>query len=227
MAKDVAIYYHICYISEMKWQALLELVAEEPVFSSALLLSGKVSAPQVRLQLSRWVKDGRLIQLRRGLYVLAPVWQKIEPHPFLVANRLQRGSYVSLQSALAFHCMIPEHVPVVTSVGPGRPETVRNALGAFQFNHLARQLLFGYSQIEVAPRQFAFVASPGKALLDLIHLTPGADSVEYLGQLRLQNPDAINIANMFELAQRSGKPKLMRAVRLVDPLLEEERGESI
>ena len=211
----------------MKWQSLLELVADEPVFSSALLLSGNVSAQQVRLQLSRWVKDGRLIQLRRGLYTLAPVWRKVEPHPFLVANRLQRGSYVSAQSALAFHGIIPEYVPVVTSVGPGRPETVRNPLGAFQFNHLARQLLFGYSQIEVAPRQLAFVASPEKALLDLIHLTPGADSEEYLRQLRLQNPEAINLPRLLELAQRSGKPKLMRASQLVGPLLEEERGESI
>jgi predicted transcriptional regulator of viral defense system len=211
----------------MKWQSLLELVADEPVFPSALLLSGRVSAPQVRLQLSRWVKDGRLIQLRRGLYALAPVWRKVEPHPFMVANRLQRGSYVSAQSALAFHGMIPEYVPVVTSVGPGRPETVQNPLGAFQFIHLARQLLFGYSQVEVTPKQFAFVASPEKALLDLIHLTAGADSEKYLRQLRLQNPEALNMETMTELAKRSSKPKLIRATRLVGPLLEEERGESL
>lgn len=211
----------------MKWQSLLELVANEPVFSSALVLSGKVSAAQVRLQLSRWVKDGRLMRLRRGLYALAPVWRKLEPHPFLVANRLQRGSYVSAQSALAFHGMIPEHVPVVTSVGPGRPETVRNPLGAFEFHHLSPQLLFGYSQVEVAPKQVAFVASPEKALLDLVHLTAGAGSERYLRQLRLQNPEAFHMAVMTELAERSGRPKLIRAARFVGPLLEAESGESL
>jgi hypothetical protein len=123
--------------------------------------------------------------------------------------------------------MIPEYVPVVTSVGPGRPETVRNPLGAFQFNHLARQLLFGYSQVEVASKQFAFVASPEKAFLDLIHLTAGADSEKYLRQLRLQNPEAVTMTNMIELAQRSDKPKLIRAARLVGFLLDEERGESL
>lgn len=208
----------------MKWESLLKLVANEPVFSSALLLSGNVSARQVRLQLSRWVAAGRLLQLRRGLYALAPVWRKAEPHPFLVANRLQRGSYVSTQAALAFHGVIPEDVPVVTSVGPGRPETVRNTLGAFQFTHLAEGLLFGYTQLEVAPRQFAFVASAEKALLDLIHLTRGADSLEYLRELRLQNPEAINLSMIMDLAQRSAKPKLMRAARLVGPLLEAESG---
>ena len=79
----------------------------------------------------------------------------------------------------------------------------------------------------VAPRQFAFVAHPEKAFLDLIHLTSGADSEKYLRELRLQNPEAFNIAKMIELAQRSGKPKLMRTTRFVGPLLEEERGEPL
>jgi len=200
------------------------LVADEALFSSALLLAGDVSAALVRLQLSRWVKTGRLLQLRRGLYALSPTWRKVEPHPFLIANRLRRGSYVSLQSALAYHGVIPEHVPMVTSVGPGRPGTVRTPLGAFQFNHLAGTLLFGYSRVEIASRQFAFVASPEKALLDLVHLTPGSDSSGFLQELRLQNPASISLSTLDQLAQRSGKPKLVRAARLVRPLLAAEKG---
>ncbi len=211
----------------MDFESLLNLVADEPVFSSTLLLSGDASARQVRLQLTRWTKAGRLLQLRRGLYALAPTWRKVAPHPFLVANRIQRGSYVSLQSALAWHNMIPEHVPVVTSVGPGRPEKISNPLGAFQFNHLSGALLFGYSRTEVAPRQFAFVASPEKALLDLVHLTPGADANEWLTELRLQNPAAIRMPALNELAQRSGKPKLIRAAQRVGPLLTAENGEAL
>jgi predicted transcriptional regulator of viral defense system len=211
----------------MKWESLLVLVGSEPVFSSSLLLSGRVSAAQVRLQLSRWVKAGRLLQLRRGLYALSPVWRKVEPHLFLVANRLQHGSYVSLQSALAYHNAIPEYVPVVTSVGPGRPETRHNALGTFQFNHLAGGLLFGYAQTKVAPRQFAFVASPEKALLDLVHLTPGANSPDYLRELRLQNTDAMDMQVLRGLAERSGKPKLARAARILGSLICAEKGDSL
>jgi len=212
----------------MKWEGLLKLVANEAVFSSSLLLAGKVSAAQVRLQLSRWVKAGRLLKLRRGLYALAPVWQKAEPpHPFLIANALQRGSYVSLQSALAFHGVIPEHVPVVTSVGPRRPEAVRNKLGAFQFNHLGDGLLFGYKRLEVAPRQFAFVAGPEKALLDLVYLTAGADSPAFFRELRLQNPDAMSMQALLELAKRSGKSKLVRAAQIIVHLQADEDIEAL
>ena len=51
------------------------------------MLAGDVDPTDVRRQLSRWVTAGRLYRLRRGLYALAPPFQKVLPHPFLVANR--------------------------------------------------------------------------------------------------------------------------------------------
>ncbi|MFN2165798.1 MAG: hypothetical protein ACK2U9_06015, partial [Anaerolineae bacterium] len=197
----------------MKWESLVLLVGNEPVFTSGLLLAGDSSPQQVRLQLGRWVKAGRLLQLRRGVYALASPWSKVEPHPFVIANAMQRGSYVSLQSALSYHGVIPEHVPVVTSVGPGRPETLRNPLGTFRFNHVATDMLFGYRRTEVAGSQFAFVAGSEKALLDLVHLTAGADKPAYLEEIRLQNLDSMDSELLRELADRSGKPKLKRAAR--------------
>lgn len=211
----------------MHFAELLTLIGHEPVFSSSLLLAGRTPEAQVRLQMSRWVKAGKLLQLRRGLYALAPVWRKVEPHPFLIANALQRGSYVSLQSALAFHGVIPEHVPTVTSVGPRRPETVRNALGSFHFNHLSSRLSFGYTRVEVATRQFAFVARPEKALLDLVYLTAGGDSTAHLLSLRLQNPEAVSPETLLDLATQSGKPKLLRAARRAVALLADEGGETL
>jgi hypothetical protein len=132
---------------------------------------------------------------------------------------------VSLQSALAFHGLIPEQVQMVTSVGPGRPETLRNALGAFQFRHLAAEMLFGYMQLEVSAGQFAFIASAEKALLDLAHLTPGADAPEFLRGLRLRGDEALDIQRLRELAERSGRPKLLRTAGAVESLLSEQEGE--
>jgi hypothetical protein len=51
------------------------------------------------------------------------------------------------------------------------------------------------------------------------------DLEKHLRQLRLHSPEAFNMETMTELAKRSSKPKLIRATRLVSPLLEEERGE--
>jgi predicted transcriptional regulator of viral defense system len=63
----------------------------------------------VQRQLSRWSTAERLYQLRRGLYAVAPPFQKVKPHLFLVANRMVQPSFVSLQSALAYYSLIPDY----------------------------------------------------------------------------------------------------------------------
>ena len=69
----------------------VEIVSEEPLFETGLLLAGDVDQADLRRQLSRWTRSGRIHRLRRGLYVLEPPWRK-RPRPFLVANRLAPGS---------------------------------------------------------------------------------------------------------------------------------------
>ncbi len=120
----------------MKFETLLSFVGDEPVFDSGLLLAGDVDPVDVRRQLSRWVSAGRLLQLRRGLYALAEPYRKTIPHPFDVANRLERGSYVSLQSALAYAHLIPEYAQTVTSVTTGRPNDRDTPVGRFLFRHI-------------------------------------------------------------------------------------------
>ena len=104
---------------------------------------------------------------------------------------------------------------------------MQNALGLFQFNHLNSRLSFGYTRIEVAARQFAFVARPEKALLDLVYLTAGGDSTGHLASLRLQNPEAISPDMLLDLARRAGKPKLLRAAQRTVALLADERGDAL
>jgi predicted transcriptional regulator of viral defense system len=92
----------------MKFEELLAIVGDEPVFEPGLLLAGEESPADIRRQLVRWKNAGRVYQLRRGLYSLAPPYQKGWVQPFLIANRLIRGSYVSLQSVLGHYGLIPE-----------------------------------------------------------------------------------------------------------------------
>ncbi len=203
----------------MKFEALLTLVRDQPFFETGLLLAGDVDPNDMRRQLSRWVKGGRIHQLRRGLYALAPPYQNIIPHPFLTANALMPGSYVSAQSALAFYGLIPEYVPRTISMTTQRPAQLD---GGFHFHHLAAHLFFGYQLLEVHPAQQAFVATPEKALLDLAHLTPDSDSQYYLQELRLQNLERLDVNRLREFASRAGKPKWQRVALQVECLIENE-----
>jgi len=206
----------------MSFEQLLEIVGNEPVFETGLLLAGDVDPASVRRQLSRWTKAGRLYQLRRGLYALAPPFQKVMPHPFLVANRIVRGSYVSLQTALEYHGLIPEYVPVVTSVTTARPARWDTPLGSYEFRHIRTDLLYGYQLVEVGTGQQAFVAVPEKALLDIIYLQPGGDSPNYLQELRLQTMEHLDLVELQRQADHANSPKLRRAASRVADLAHAE-----
>jgi len=205
----------------MKFERLIEIVGQEPVFHSSLLLAGEVDSVDLGRQLSRWVKSGKLIQLRRGLYALSEPHQKIAPHPFFVANRLKRASYISLQSALEYHGLIPEYVPSFTSVTTGRPETFSTPLGNFIFKHIKKDLFFGYQKVELGGGQSAFVARPEKALLDLFYLTPGSDDIHYLKELRLQNARNLDSRLLLEQARQFESRKVVKAAQRIHSIVEE------
>lgn len=209
----------------MNFINLLHAVENEPIFETGLLLSGNVDSLDVRKQLSRWTASGKIYQLRRGLYGLAPPYRKVVPHPFLIANRLQAGSYVSLQSALAHYGMIPELAPVTTSVTAAHPATYHTPLGLFDFRHIQVNWFRSYRRVDLDNNQWVFLATPEKALLDLVYLQPGGDKEEDLRSLRLQALDQLDLDLLQQLASTANKPKLIRAVKTIQRLAEEEKSE--
>lgn len=202
----------MCLFMEMKIDEVRRLVPAGGVFRTGHLLAGQADPAGLRRQLDRWVKKGRVRQLRRGVYQLEPL-PGVEPaHPFVVANALQRSSYVSLQSVLSLAGMIPEHVPVTTSVGTDRPVIHDTPLGRFQFRHVSTARFWGFVELEVARDQFARVATPAKALVDLLYLTPHSDNRDYLEELRMEPPDDFDPGELVSTAQRMGSAKVCRAV---------------
>lgn len=209
----------------MKFEKLLRVTKDEPVFETGLLLAGDVDPSDVMRQLSRWVRAGKIRKLRRGLYALAPPYAAVDPHPFVVANRLVRPSYVSLESALGFHGLIPEYVPVATSVTTRRPCLLDTVAGSYDHRHIATRLFWGYRNESLGGRQEVLVATPEKALLDLVYLRAGADSPSFLRELRLQNLERLDLDELARQAERFGAPKLRRAAAVVREFARTEREE--
>lgn len=177
-------------------------------------------------RISRWVASGKRLQLRRGLYAVADPYRKTRAHAFLIANRLRVPSYVSLQSALEFHGVIPEAVPAVTSVTTGRPERLVTGEGTFHMRHIKKPWFMGYANVDLGDRQTALVTGPEKALLDLIHLTPRADSEDWIAELRLQSMDRLDEAELTRLVHAAASPKLARALKWILKFKREEHYET-
>jgi hypothetical protein len=77
--------------------------------------------------------------------------------------------------------------------------------------------------VDLGDNQQAFVATPEKALLDLVHLQPGGDSAEYLQELRLQGMERIDLEKLHHQAELASSQKLRRAAASVINLAQAEK----
>jgi len=202
----------------MRWNQLQQIIRDQPIFETTLLLAGEVTPHQIQRQLSDWSQSKKLIQLRRGVYALPDK----NPHPFIVANQLLPGSYVSLQTALAHYHLIPEHVAIITSVTTQRPGKWQNKFGRFTYRHISQFMFFGVTYRLLVGDEYAYLATPEKALLDLIYFRPQGDSTEYIESLRLQNLEILDLDRLNMFAGRSGKPKLRRAAAIIEKIARRE-----
>ena len=145
------------------------------VFNERQLRDAIDGGPARRYALvSRALKDGSLLRLKRGTYLLAKSYRLDAIHPFAAAQALLPGSYVSFETALAHHGWIPEAVFATSSVTPGRKtlEYDTPIMGRFSFHPLAiqdYQFLVGVEREKLGTLT-AFVASPLRALIDLVAL---------------------------------------------------------
>ena len=134
------------------------------------LLLQSQSADSRYSKLKRLIAKGDLIHLRRGLYCVSDqLGHPLKPHPFELAQYIYGPSYISLESALSFHQLIPEAVYTVTSVCSKRSKEFHTPLGQFSYLHLPIENFYlGVALIKQNGYSF-FMAKPWKAICDFIY----------------------------------------------------------
>ncbi len=167
---------------------------------------------------NRALQAGELQRLKRGLYVLASPFRRTKLHPFVLAQKLLPTSYVSFETALAWHGWIPEAVYSTASVTPGRKtlEYQPEPFGHFSFHPLA--IHTGYFLVQVErielEGQAALVARPLRALMDWVclHKQPwqGLAFLEDSLRIELEQLQLVTWADIAAL-QRVYKHQQMQA----------------
>ena len=146
------------------WHYSAPVVTESQL---ALLLGGTADSYSARI--NRAVAKSQLIRIKRGVFCLG---KKLAAKPlslFEIAQFIYGPSYISLESALSYHGLIPEAVYMTTSVCILRNKTFRNPLGDFSYNRLPLENFFiGVDYVNQSDTSF-LMASPWKALLDYVH----------------------------------------------------------
>lgn len=136
-------------------------------------------------KVSRMEKNGELLRIKKGLFVVSPEIHRMTISKELIANHLYGPSYLSLESALSFYKLIPERVHTVRSMTSKRSKSYTTPLGIFDYVSAPKEYFQVGIRQEIVNERFAFlIASPEKAICDLIVATSG---------LRIQSVKAMQI----------------------------------
>lgn len=128
-----------------------------------------------RSHLSYMSRKGKLIRVRRGLYVPADT---SGISLLTLANKIYGPSYVSFETALAYYGLIPERTETVTSasIGKNKSKLFQTPLGVFSYKSVPASV-FPYGVERLGDENAPFlIASPEKALCDLLAKSAGAVS---------------------------------------------------
>lgn len=158
----------------MDYRAALTHVSSQP-WSHQLLVSLFKEYERPNDKIYRLVKEGVIQSIKKGLYVAGPALStQRKPEPFLLANHILGPSYVSVETALSYHGLIPERVYEIASMTTQAPRKFNTPLGTFTYTRLPLPYYaFGIRSEKLADDQYAMVASPEKALCDKIITTSG------------------------------------------------------
>lgn len=130
-------------------------------------------------------KQQLLIRIKKGLFVVAPKNESATISLELMANHVYGPSYVSLESALSYHKLIPERVYRMRSVTTKRAKSYDTPFGLFEYRRVpSNYFSIGIEQHRTSEQTMFLMASPEKALCDMLVLTPG---------LRLQSVKAVEV----------------------------------
>ncbi len=197
----------------MKWRDFLTRFADLPLFHSSMLKVFPDDPETIQVQLSRWVRAGRLARLRRQWYLVEEPWRTKNVPLAYVATQIVQPSYLSVEWALQHHGLIPDVVQNPTAATTAQPRQIRALGRMFLYHHVQQGLLKGFSLVPIDSWQVP-IASPEKALFDKIyfHVLRHRFSADWLAELRLQNLAAFDIEIFLSFADKSSRWGLRAAL---------------
>ena len=169
----ICVIYYIYIVGSTSINTALVQLARYPIPHQVILsLLKEYKRPNDKI--NELVGEGVLTTVKKGLYIAGPALKAGTPEPYLLANYIYGPSYVSLESALSFHGMIPEKVYEVSSMTTKATRAFNSNAGMYTYTRLPLPFYaYGIEQIRFSDKQTALIATKEKALCDKIVTTSG------------------------------------------------------
>ncbi len=124
----------------------------------------------IDVYISRFLKYKEIYKLKNGLYVSTDFFDKNKndiSYSFYLANILRTPSYVSSWAALQYYNLTTEAIHSITSVTQKVTKEYQTRAGNFAYQSINKEFFSDFSLVK--GKFDFFIASPSKALFDLLY----------------------------------------------------------
>jgi len=160
---------------DIRSKRILKLTEALPIFGAADLAPIGEKREYLNIILSRYVKRGTMLHLRKNLYVTKSYLDNAERRGIFssyvefTANKMYPPSYLSLDYVLHEYNMLTEIPQNMTSVGLRKTDHFSNNLGNFIYHKIKEELYLGFKVVKKG--DFSILkATKAKALFDFLYL---------------------------------------------------------
>lgn len=136
------------------------------------------------------VDSGKIIRLKKGLYVTNEKETGKPYNRFLISNHIYGPSYVSQSTALRYYGLIPERVHTIQAVTTKHSRDFETPLGLFRYSCSSDAYFHIGLRIMQENGVNFLIATPEKALCDLINFSKGVN-LRFLKEVKIFLEDDI------------------------------------
>ena len=165
----------------------------------------------------QWQRAGYIVPLRQGWYAFSDYIQ-LPDYARFIAGKICAPSYISMHTALSFYGIIPEAVVEITSVTTQKTCRYENAFGQFSYQTIRPRLFWGFEPKTMRDGKQYMMATPEKAIIDLLYLYPQYSTIDEMRELRFDEDwmrEELNKERLLEYAARINSPILNKRIHLL------------
>ena len=162
-----------------------------------------------RVKINDLLKKGKIIRVKKGLYVFGPELAREPYSKETLANLIYGPSYISLEYALSFYDLIPERVEIITSVTNKRNKFFNTPVGIFSYKYINPSIYsYGITLCDLDKYHSILIATREKALSDILYfldkMTDKSQIEKYLSENLRLDMEALIDFNLRKIKNLAG-----------------------
>ena len=171
-----------------------QIVTSRQIYQEVVNLLGY---QQTKNLITKLVQNGWLVRIKRSLYAISDFSSRgyLDLSPYAVASLLLPESYVSFESALAYHGLFDQLTHKTVSISLKMHKSVELSGVTYIFIKTKPDYFFGWQDVVIGSLS-AKLATPEKALVDMVHFHKSQYSIDLVIEKLVEHKDSLNLERL-------------------------------